>query len=98
MAKFKIGDEVLVARRHNSFNSDGKMDQYVGGVFTVSRVDKWMIDLSDEFGNPLKDTHNDFYWWFHEECLEPAPENEHECRRIMAHYYAEQICEEGGDE
>lgn len=93
MAKFKIGDNVLVARKHSSFNSDGKMDQYIGGVFTVSRVEKLMVNLSDEFCETLKDTNRDSHWWFHEDCLEPAPESEYERRRIMAHYYAEQICE-----
>jgi hypothetical protein len=78
------------------------MDQYIGGVFTVidirRHIGQWWFFLSDEFGDMLKPLPSNSNWNFHEDCLEPAPESEYERRRIMAHYYAEQICEEGGDE
>lgn len=67
MAKFNVGDKVVVARTHYTFSSD--MYKAVGKIFTIRRVGDDPVNTFYNFEEPLKrDEHNGFYW--SEEALE----------------------------
>lgn len=67
--KFKPGDKVLIARKHWTWNLDGKMDHWLGNVMTIKESfgninanSYEMVEDKCEYGG----------WYWREECLEPA--------------------------
>lgn len=89
MAKFKVGDRVLVARKQFYFSRE--MEKYVGHEFTISSIDLDLVHLSDETGRKLGRILCEQFnpWYFHEDCLELAGPY------TRYHWIARQIC--GGD-
>lgn len=54
--KANTGDYILITEKHSSFNSDGKMDRYIGTVMTVTRRSL------NGVGVKCKEDHGNWYW------------------------------------
>ena len=70
--KFNVGDKVLIARKHSSWNHEGMMDHWLGEIMTIGGYGGgnyyYMEEDQEEW-----DGHG---WSWHAECLEPADEYE----------------------
>ena len=69
MAKFNVGDKVIVARKGENWNLQGKMDKWLGKVMTIRDVfgiaSYWMVeDEGENWGG----------WIWNEEDLDPINE------------------------
>lgn len=90
MAKFKVGDKVLVARRGRNFNFEGLMDKYIGGVYVVrdvcGQIDP-LYELEDDQGNLLGYNDADAWGFLEDSLAVPGP-------YAMHHMIAREICGE----
>ena len=69
MAKFNVGDKVVVARKGENWNLEGKMDKWLGKVMTIREV----------YGSAsyqMVEDEGEYYggWAWHEEDLDPIDE------------------------
>jgi hypothetical protein len=87
MADFKVGDVVRVARGHEKFNCDGRIGEFIGGIFLIHGEFMWhtVFYLSNFEGIPVYPNWYDmtehpqykFGWCkFHKESLELATDSE----------------------
>lgn len=98
MVDFKVGDAVLVASSHYSFDPSNKMKQYIGNVYGIAR--EWrkhdkggkMFILADQDGAELPVGSQNWCWKFHEDCLRRVPEKDHIFRKALVHIVAREIC------
>ena len=65
--RFNVGDKVIVARRGETWNADGKMDKWLGRVMTIRYKDVDAYHMEED-----QDEYDGEGWWWFDTDLEPA--------------------------
>lgn len=65
--RFKVGDKVIVARRGAGWNTDGKMDKWLGKIMTIGYKCRDSYRMEED-----QDENDGVGWWWDDEDLEPA--------------------------
>lgn len=67
MMRFNVGDKVVVARKGTTWNTNGKMDKWLGRVMTIGYNDEDSYQMEEDQSENDGDG-----WWWSDEDLEPA--------------------------
>ena len=65
--RFEVGDKVIVARKGTTWNTNGKMDKWLGRVMTIGYKDEDSYQMEEDQNENDGDG-----WWWSDEDLEPA--------------------------
>lgn len=67
MMRFNVGDKVVVARKGITWNTNGKMDKWLGRVMTIRYKEDYSYQMEED-----KNENDGDGWWWADENLEPA--------------------------